>query len=219
MKGVKRNTKIRSLILKRIEESPKMSVFFLTDFSDLGSLETVRKVLGDAVNKGILRHLAHGIYSKTYISRFGEITPAMEDIAKKIAERDHVQIQPAGITAANIIGLSTQVPMVLSYLTTGSTRIVNIGKESIIFQHAAPRYFAFKGNTIPLVVQALKDFGPDNITDVEISDLYRCLESVNDQDTLQADMLLAPKWIQTILKPIINNIIRNENLATLQHRG
>ncbi len=207
-------TNIKQTIFKYLQESPEHSIFFLGDFAEYGSVETIRKILLQARIQGLITHLSHGIYLKPTHSRFGEVPPPMEAVAKEIAERDHVEIMPTGSTAANILGLSTQVPMVVSFLTTGSSRTIKIGKRAIKFKHAAPRNFAYKGKTIPLIVQALKELGEANITEQTKSALSACITKANDNHTFSEDILLAPAWIQTIIKPIIKS--NNETLATQQ---
>lgn len=200
---------IKGTILKRLRKSPEHSVFFLEDFAGLCSVETARKVLQEAISLGIVSRLSHGIYLKPMSSRFGEVPPPLEVVAQEIADRDHVKIMPTGSTAANLLGLSTQVPMNVSYLTTGSSRTVNIGNRFIRFKHAAPRNFAYKGKTIPLVIQALKDIGGKNVDEAIQHSLYQCLSKAEDKNAFSWDILLAPAWIQSIVKPIIN-----ETLAT-----
>lgn len=197
---------IKSAILKRIEESPENSIFFLSDFNDIGAIESVRKIFLQARHIGLLIHLAHGIYVKPKKSKFGIIPPPLELIAYEIAERDHVKIIPSGYTAVNLLGLSTQIPMSLSYLTTGSTREVKIGSRSIKFKHAAPKNFAAEGMTIPLVIQALKELGIENIGSAEITSLKAYLKQAQDKDQIPNDLLMAPQWIQRIVNPLITEL-------------
>lgn len=206
---------IKSAILNRIEQSPEHSVFFINDFLELAPMETVRKVLMQARLLGLVSHVAHGIYVKPMKSRFGEVPPPLEIIAKEIAKRDHVQIMPTGNTAANILGLSTQVPMIVSYLTTGSSRTVKIGKGAIKFRHAAPRNFAYKGMTVPLIVQALKEIKRENVGNGELSAIFHYLSKAQDEETFTNDILLAPQWIQNIVKPMIKKLKENDTLAAV----
>lgn len=210
----KRTNTIKSTIFARIESSPDNTIFFLNDFSELGSTETIRKVLFQARIQGLIIHLSHGIYIKPMQSRFGEVPPTLEKIAEAIAERDHAEITYTGSTAANILGLSTQVPMVASYLTTGSSRNIHIGNRVIQFKHAAPRHFAYNGKTIPLIVQALRDLGKSNINEHTLSILSSYIDKSTDHNTFERDILLAPTWIQTIIKPLIKKY-ENETLATI----
>lgn len=202
MLNITRNT-IKSAVLRQIEESPDNAIFFLSDFAELGSIETIRKIFVQARIQGIVKQLAHGIYIKPILSKFGEVPPSLDDIAKAIAIRDNVEIMPTGSTATNLLGLSTQVPMVVSYLTTGSSRNIRIGNRVIAFKHAAPKNFAFKGKTMPLVVQALRDLGKDNIDNTILSALSMYLAKAPDKDCFSNDIHLAPAWIQSIVKPLL----------------
>lgn len=206
---------VEDAIIKKIEEADENTIFFLSDFSQFGAIETVRKVLGKACQNGILLHIAHGIYAKSKKSRFGIVPPTAESIAQAIAERDNSLIMPAGAAAANIVGLSTQVPMSLVYLTTGTARVINLGKRKIRFKRVAPSNFSYSSKSIPLVVQAMKDMEKQNIGDNEISAIYSFLRRSTEKHLYSQGILLAPQWIQAIVKPIINKILSDEALATV----
>lgn len=202
MLNTKENT-IKSAVLKQIDESPDNAIFFLGDFAELGSVETIRKIFVQARIQGFVKQLAHGIYIKPLQSKFGEVPPSLDDIAIAIAARDCVEIMPTGSTATNLLGLSTQVPMVVSYLTTGSSRNIRIGNRVIKFKHAAPKNFAFKGKTMPLIVQALRELGKENIDNNILSALSLYLAKAPDKEYFNSDILLAPAWIQSIVKPLL----------------
>lgn len=195
---------IKETILKTVSESPGHSVFFIGDFAELGSVETIRKALKEGTNQGLLEHIAHGIYAKPMVSRFGIVPIPLEIIAKEIAIRDRVQIMPTGSTAANILGISTQIPMVVSFLTTGSSRAIKVGKRVIKFRHSAPRNFSFKGSTVPLIIQAFKDIEKENLGEREMSAVKEYISKALDKTAMIEDILLAPQWIQTLIKPYIN---------------
>lgn len=193
---------IKNSIMKIIDESEPHSIFFIPDFAYLGSTETTRKILFEATLKGILEKANHGIYVKPKMSRFGRIPVPLEKIAIEIAERDKSQILPTGDTAANLIGLSTQVPMNLSYITTGSTRTIKIGNRKILFRHASPKNFAAKGHLAPLLIQGIREVGEKNLSSEGLEAIRRLIKQNNDP-YLYEDLSLAPAWIQRILKKII----------------
>ena len=193
---------IKHTVMKKINESQPHSIFFIPDYADLGAAETIRKILHEATINGILEKAGHGIYIKPKASRFGNVPVPLEKIAEKIAERDKCKILPDGNTAANLIGLSTQVPMNLSYITTGSTRTINIGNRKIAFRHASPRNFAAKGHVVPLLIQGIKEIGEDNINDSQYAELKRFIDRQQDP-YLKDDLLIAPAWIQRILKKLM----------------
>lgn len=201
MSGATRGN-IKHYVMRSIDESQPHSIFFISDYAGLGAAETIRKILHEATLSGVLEKAGHGIYIKPKISRFGKVPVPLEKIAREIADRDKCEILPTGSTAANLIGLSTQVPMHLSYITTGSTRTIKIGGRTISFRHASPKNFATKGRVIPLLIQGIKEIGEENISGVEYEAIRRFIEKQQDP-YLQEDLPLAPAWIQRIIKKLM----------------
>lgn len=193
---------IKHYVMRSIDESQPHSIFFISDYADLGAAETIRKILHEATISGMLEKAGHGIYIKPKYSRFGKVPVPLEKIAREIADRDRCEILPTGSTAANLIGLSTQVPMNLSYITTGSTRIIKIGDRKISFRHASPRNFAAKGRVVPLLIQGIKEIGEGNISGAEYEAINQFIDRQQDP-YLQEDLPLAPAWIQRIIKKLM----------------
>ena len=193
---------IKHYVMRSIDESQPHSIFFISDYADFGAAETIRKILYEATLSGMLEKAGHGIYIKPKYSRFGKVPVPLEKIAREIADRDRCEILPSGSTAANLIGLSTQVPMNLSYITTGSTRTINIGDRKISFRHASPRNFAAKWRVIPLLIQGIKEIGEGNISGAEYKAINQFIGRQQDPH-LQEDLPLAPVWIQRIIKKLM----------------
>lgn len=192
---------IKRVVMEKIQMSHPHDVFFISDFVDLGSPETIRKIFFQAIKKGILERVGQGIYVKPKDSKFGRVPIPLEKIAQEIADRDKCQILPTGSTAANIIGLSTQIPMNLSYITTGSTRTIEIGKRQLNFRHASPKNFATKGHVIAALIQGMKEVGEKNMTDTQYTAIRNFIEKTPDSH-FDEDLLLAPMWIQRIIKKL-----------------
>lgn len=193
---------IKNNVMKSIHESQPHSIFFISDYAQFGSAETIRKILYEATITGVLEKVGHGIFIKPKISRFGHVPVPLEKIAREIAERDKCEILPTGNTAANLIGLSTQVPMNLSYITTGSTRTIKIGERKISFRHASPKNFAAKGKVITLLIQGIREIGEENIKGTDYEAIKRFIDKQKDP-YLQEDLQLAPAWMQRIIKKLI----------------
>lgn len=197
-----RRGNIKYEVLKNIDESQPHSIFFISDYAQYGSAETIRKILYEATLTGVLEKAGHGIYIKPKDSRFGPVPVPLEKIAREISERDKCEILPTGNTAANLIGLSTQVPMNLSYITTGSTRTIKIGDREISFRHASPKNFAAKGRVMPLLIQGLREIEEENISAFEKDAIKRFIDKQKDPYLLE-DLKLAPVWMQRIIKKMI----------------
>ena len=179
------------------------SVIFATDFLDLCTERQAGRVLTELEAKGEIKRLARGIYCKPTLTRFGPLYPDVSRIVETVAQRDHAQVLPSGYMAANILGLSTQVPMAYTYITSGSSRQLIVDGKAINLQRAVPRNFAYKTRLAALIVQALKATGAENIGPEEISALKNAINKHPDKEAFQSDVLLMPVWMKTIITPLL----------------
>jgi len=196
-------------IIDRIKKAGRGVLFFTENFVSYGSPEAVKKALQRLANSGELERVSTGIYVRPVIdSVIGKVSPSIEDIAKAIAKRDKARIVPSGAYALNRLGLSTQVPMNVVFLTNGSARRIKIGRRSILFKKASPKNVVAVGKISSLVIQALKTIGKERVLDKEIRHVQELLK--NEKPTrLEHDIRLAPTWIRKIMIPVLK-IISNE---------
>jgi predicted transcriptional regulator of viral defense system len=190
---------VENKIAKALKLFKKGSILFVDDFLDYGNPESVKKALLRLKQKELLVRLAHGIYLYPKIDKeLGALFPSTEDIAKAIARRDKARIVPTGVHALNKLGLSTQVPMKVVYLTDGAARSVKVGKRTISFKKASPKNLLAQGEISSLVIQALKTIGRKKIDDETIKKINQILENEKEENILN-DAKLAPAWINKIL--------------------
>lgn len=188
-----------SLIKEHVSKAKEGSVFYPADFEEYGSLKTVNVALHRLVKLKLINRLAYGIYAKPTVSKLiGDVNPSVEEVAKAIARRDNSKLLPTGAYARNMLGLSTQVPMKLVYLTDGPARKVQIGKSTIQFKKASPKLMALKGELSKLVVMALKDIGNGNLTREQEKKIIDILKK-EKPELLKHDIRLAPRWIGEIM--------------------
>jgi len=175
-------------------------VFTPTHFSDLGSRDAVASALKRHRQSGRIRQLARGVYDYPRTDpALGILTPSPDAVASALAGRDAVRLQPSGAYAANLLGLSTQVPMKIVYLTDGRSRTVQIGKKQIILKQTTPRNMATAGRISGLVIQALRHLGRQHVDDEVIARLDRRLKP-DDRKLLLKDVRFAPAWIADMMR-------------------
>jgi hypothetical protein len=179
------------------------SVLFVDDFLDFGNPESVKKALLRLNEKKILVRLAHGVYLYPKVDQdLGVLFPSTEEIAKAIARRDKARIVPTGVQALNKLGLSTQVPMKVVYLTDGSSRIIKIRKRSITFKKTSPKNLLVRGEISGLAIQALKTIGEKNVDEKLIEKIQSILKKEKKENVI-FDSKLSPAWINKILTQTI----------------
>ncbi|TRX32969.1 hypothetical protein FNW52_16040 [Flavobacterium sp. ZT3R18] len=187
-------------VIAKIKKAKRGSLFFTEDFLAFGSAKTVAKALERMVEKEEVFRVARGIYAcleKDPI--LGLLKPGTETIAQAIAKRDKARIVPTGVLALNALGLSTQVPMNVVYLTDGASRKIDLGKRKILFKNTAPKNLSAIGKISSLVIQALKKIGKDNSTETEIEIILKQLAK-EEPYRLEHDIKLAPEWIRVIMR-------------------
>lgn len=69
-----------------------------------------------------------------------ELTPDLHNAAQAVARRQRWRIIPEGAWAANVLGLSTQVPSKITYLIDGPKHQIAVGRRMIFFKHARPKH-------------------------------------------------------------------------------
>lgn len=176
------------------------TILFPDDFTDIGSSEAVRIALMRLCKVGVVIRVAHGIYCYPKIDTkwgSGLIQPSIEEIAKAVAKRDKVRIMPTGTYVLNALGLSTQVPANVVFITDGSARRISIGKgKGILFKHTSEmRNFAFQSEMMMMLVAALREIGEGNVTTEQMAVLKKHLQTISQED-FNHDIQLAPVWVR-----------------------
>ena len=193
---------IDSKILSRVQSHGKGWVFTPANFDDLAGRATVSIVLKRHTDAGTIRNVARGLYDYPKTDpQLGLLQPSVHDIANALAGRDEIRLQPSGAYAANRLGLSTQVPMKVVYLTDGRSRTVQIGKRQILLRNTTPKNMTAAGKISGLIIQALKHLGKDQVDDHVIDQLDQRLDDAARKQLLK-DIRSAPAWIADIFRKL-----------------
>jgi len=201
---------IDNKIFTKIKKAKRGTLFFSDNFASFGSTETVRRTLNRLVEKGEIDRVAAGIFVRPEFDKIiGKITPKIEDIADAIARRDRAKIVPTGAYALNRLGLSTQVPMKIVYLTDGSARNIKVGNYTISFIRTSPKNVAAIGKISRLAIQALKSIRKENVSQAEIEQIQNALLKEKIA-YLEHDLRIAPAWIKEIIRYSLEKLRNDE---------
>jgi hypothetical protein len=198
---------VHNQIESEITKDKRGKIFFSSNFADYGTNVAVRHTFSRLCKNGILIRLSAGIYLYPEIDReIGIIYPSIEKIAKEITKQEKARVIPTGVYALNALGLSTQVPMRVVFLTDGTPRMINIeGEASIKFKKTAPKYLSFKSKLVSLIVFALREIGENKATAEQLERIKELLKN-EKQATITGDLQLAPAWV----KNTILNLLKDE---------
>jgi hypothetical protein len=199
---------VNSQIEAKIRRAKPGQIFLPSDFKDLGTSTAIRKALSRLVAQKVIVRMGQGIYTKPVQDKvLGEVLPSIEEIAATLAKKEHVKIMPTGQYALNKIGLSTQVPMKMIFLTNGTKKNISIGKSSIIFLPTTAKKLAMMGPITSLLFLGLEELDLDKLSNREINKIISLLEK-EDAKKLRHDLKLAPSSVSDfVIKHFLNQKI------------
>jgi len=188
-----------------IKKQRRGKLFFAADFASCGGDEAVFKALQRLHKSGLIMRVAHGIYyypkkSKSVYFKGEYLPPTIDEIAYGIAKRDKIRIVPTGSYALHALGLSTQVPMNVVFITDGTPRRIKVGKrKGILFKHTfETRSLSYKSKLLMLIVSALREIGKDKATPQQLEIIKSHFVHV-PQKELNEDIQLMPIWVRKTL--------------------
>ena len=207
---------IASKIKQRIIWKGRGAIFAPSDFLDLGSRAGVDRALSRLARQGMIRRLARGFYDYPKESPlFGLLFPSPDDLAKAIARKGNYILQWSPAMAANKLGLTTQVPAKVTYMTNGPTRTTKIGRLDIRFRNSSPKTLVGAGQITGAVFQALRYVGKDRVDSQVIGKLARALDDEN-RKLLVKQSKHVPAWMHPVVQQIVS---RADDASIRQQRA
>ena len=100
-----------------------------------------------------------------------------DELVQAWARKNGLRVVPSGAHAANLLGLSTQVPAKIVYYTNGRTRMLRLGPYSVKLLNRGPKTMDVGGRIAPLVFQALRHLGRGGVTPEVINRLRSALSA------------------------------------------
>jgi len=201
-------------IVKRIRAKRRGWVFTPANFLDIGNRAAVDQVLSRLTKKGMIRRIGRGLYDfPKQHAVLGTLSPDTDSIAHAVGSKDSNKIHPSGAMAANMMGLSTQVPAKPVYLTNGASKSITVDKQVVILRHAKVPLLDNTPDIVNLTFQALNYLGKRNIDDQVVQ---RCAHVLNDKDisSIYKSISHVPGWMADTIHKIKqqhNGQIHNTN--------
>ena len=199
---------LQKLVLEKIRQMGRGTIFFIDDFIELGSSGAVRIALMELKKQGIILRPARGIYCYPQISTEYSrvITPTPESIAEALAKKERVRIVPYGDNAAYRLGLTGLQVSNLKYLTDGASRVINLSSDKkIFFNHTSEvKIFDFCNDTMQMISAAIRALTEECIDGEKKRIIHKHLRTVPDEEFLK-DITIPPAWVSKIIMDIWKN--------------
>ncbi len=159
----------------------------------LGRRAAVDQALSRLMQRGKLIRSGRGLYVRPVESRFGVRPPSPEKVVAEVARSRGEVIAPHGAVAANTLGLTTQVPMRMKYLTSGRNRRLHLGAQTIELEHAPHWMLRHVGRQSGEVIRALAWAGPQRAQEALMKIKPRLSEEAREE--LVQSRASLPGWL------------------------
>ncbi len=183
-------------ILSRIRQHKSGWIFNASDFLDLAQRNTIDQTLKRLAGSNMIVKVSTGLYcipDKHVL--VGDIPPRIDDIVQIYAKKHGYQIQVSPAKAANLLGLSQQVPSQYFYITNGPSRKLRFNGIQVVLNHVCPKKLLGIGTKAGLIIQALYNFGKDKIND-DILKKIKAIMDNEDKENLKSWLSFVPHWMQ-----------------------
>lgn len=197
---------VASTILRRVNRRGRGAVFTAQDFVDLGSRNAVDQALTRLASSGQIRRVDRGVYDlpRTH-PKMGPMWPSADAVAQAVAKQTDSQLQVSGASAANALGLSTQVPAKVEYLTDGPSRSIHIGKLVVCLKHAGRVDMLLPKTRAGMAIVALRHMGRNAASQAVLQSLAAKLDSSDKQKLSQVRPRL-PGWLGAAIDQVIGGL-------------
>jgi hypothetical protein len=152
---------LTELIIEHAKRLPEGTPIAPKGLLHLGERAAVDQALSRLLARGQLIRAGRGVYLLPVKSRFGARAPSVERAVEALATVRGEVIVPSGAAAANSLGITTQVPVRAVYLTSGRSRKMNFGKQTVELRHAPRWQLAMPHRPAGQAVRALAWLGPE----------------------------------------------------------
>ena len=173
------------------------------DFLDLGTRSAVDQALSRLVKQGIIRRVRRGVYDLPRVGRLLKkpVVPSPDELVRAWARKNGLRVVPSGAYAANLLGLSTQVPAKIIYYTNGRTQTLELGPYTVRMLNRGPKTMDVRGRMAPLVLQALRHIGRNGVTP-KVTHRLRSILSPKHKTELRSNLHYAVAWMQPVIEEI-----------------
>lgn len=188
-------------IMQIAEEAPEGAPLCSNTLLDLGKRAAVDQALSRLARNGRLLRIGQGVYVRPVMTRFGSRPPSIEKMIPALSKLWNETIIPGGSHSANVLGLTTQVPVQPVYLTSGRDRKLHLGEQTILLRHAPAWQLVAPHRPAGEAVRALAWLGPTSVA--ENIDAVRQKLTAEDLRELAASRARMPAWLTETVSELV----------------
>ena len=190
---------VSHLVTQRVKRLRRGRPFSIRCLAELGSSSAISKAVAQLVRRGELERVYRGIYMRPKYSQYTGRAhrPGPWDVVSLIARQNRWKLQIHGADAVRRFGLSTQMPVIPIYYTSGPSRSLFVWKAEIRLVHAAPMVMQCAGTKVGMTISALFYLGKGGTTPECVAVIKKAL---SPEDLSKIVACRMPKWMRAALE-------------------
>lgn len=194
---------IAQKIMNRIRRHGRGWTFTPKDFLDIAPRNNVGVALHSLVQGGKIRRYARGIYDYPQSHpKIGLLSPSQDQLTNAIARATGDRIWPTGASAANTLGLTTQVPANPWFITTGKPKTISITDKYVIKLQRLTLPKTLTQDGAYLALAALDNLGPRIVDQKMIAKCAKILKPADKKDIHANLRYIRNPWLADIARQL-----------------
>jgi len=194
---------IAQQILKQAAELPEGASLSAKALLHLGSRAAIDQTLSRLARSGTLLRAGRGVYVLPVHGKFGTRAPDVAKVLQEWANQRGETVVSSGAAAANALGLTTQVPVRQIFLTSGRSRKLTLGAQTVELRHAPPWQLLYPGQAAGETIRSLAWVGPSG-SEAALGQIKRKLPASELQAVANARARL-PTWLASQISTLMRN--------------
>ncbi len=178
-------------------------VFSHVDFTEVGNLATVERILSRLLEEEKISRIRRGLYYIPELSRWGEVPPAQSEVVKALSRSMNTDFLLDGANALHKLGLTNQIPMKQVYLTDKQINTISIGKVSIEFRKVSPKKLSGSNNRAGVYLSAIEYLGKNEAAQESMKMKVANILNKDIAEELQAASVNRSAWVREVVDEIV----------------
>lgn len=154
------STNLAQQVLSQAASLPEGASLSAKALLHLGNRAAVDQALSRLAHSGELLRAGRGVYVLPVKGKFGARAPEVAKVVEEWARQRGETVVGNGAAAANTLGLTTQVPVRQVFLTSGRSRKLKLGAQTVELKHAPSWQLLYPGQVAGEVIRSLAWAGP-----------------------------------------------------------
>lgn len=181
-------------------------VFSHVDFTELGNIATVERILSRLLKEKKINRIRRGLYYIPEISRWGEVSPSQSEVVKALSRSMNTDFLLDGANALHKLGLTTQIPMKQVYLTDKQINTISIGKVAIEFRKVSPKKLSGSNSRAGVYLSAIEYLGKNEASDESIKIKVANTLNKDIAEELKLASVSRSAWVREVVDEILERV-------------